>query len=379
MAACTGDAPGDFTEELVGGVLVRTYHADSPPHGDLYDVSESTRFGADQSGDTYLLASAGVLNRTPLGTLLVADYDDGRIHRFAPYGEHLDSFGGRGQGPGELMMSVMALTAGDSIMVPDVGNRRLSIYREDGSFLSQRVFPGSLQARSLRMATLPGAGFAATRYDAEAQAGTASAFVFRWDFEAFTLAPDLEPVATLVDTAYETEWPIIGNMYLSPPLRYDDHLRHALGPEGRLAWVDSEAYRIDFLDFATGFRRAVVLPMDSRRVTSAVREAYYAEHVAEDYPLEGLRRLSLPSHLPAIERLIWDSGGRLWVQDYSLFGPEGEEHDFTFNVFDPVGDWLFGQTLPAYPDLIMGDGFYTNTTDESGNPIVQFYRFDRRD
>jgi hypothetical protein len=378
MMSCAGNAPADFTEERAGGVLVRTYRTDVPPHHDLYDVSESTRFGADQSGETYLLASAGVLDRTPAGTLLVADYDEGRIHRFAPDGKHLGSFGGRGQGPGELMMSVLALSAGDSITVPDVGNRRLSIYREDGSFLGQRVFPASLQARSLRLSVLPGNGFAATRYDAEAQAGTASAFVFRWNFEVFTLSPDLERVATLVDTVYRTEWPIIGNLYLAPPLRYDDHLRYALGPEGGLAWVDSEEYRVDLLDCSTGDRHAVVVPADPRRVTTAVREAYYAEHVADDYPIEGLRRLSLPGHLPAIERLAWDSSGRLWVQDYSLYAPEREAAALTFNVFGPEGEWLFRQALPARPDLILNDGYYSNTTDESGNPIVRFYRFDRR-
>ena len=81
----------------------------------------------------------------------------------------------------------------------------------------------------------------------------------------------------------------------------------------------------------------------------------------------------MPSRLPAIGNLLWDTIDRLWVMDWSEYLGSREGTSYSFNVFNREGEWLFRQTLPTEPHLITASGYYSNTFDAEGNPIVHYF------
>ena len=61
------------------------------------------------------------------GRIYVADYEAGEVRVFAPDGQHLFTFGGKGAGPGELASPCCLAWAPDgSLWVRDGGNQRYS-------------------------------------------------------------------------------------------------------------------------------------------------------------------------------------------------------------------------------------------------------------
>src|SRR5690606_36328442 len=61
-------------------------------------------------------------------------------HVFGADGAHLTTVGGPGAGPGELADPFQILVLhGDSVLVPDLGNARASVFTPDGSLA--RTFP----------------------------------------------------------------------------------------------------------------------------------------------------------------------------------------------------------------------------------------------
>jgi hypothetical protein len=99
----------------------------TPPRPDIYDADH--RFVPTET------------TVAPDGTILIADgYGQPWVHRYSPDGRYIDSFGGKGSGPGELdnPHGIMLDTRGSEprILVSDRGNSRLQYFTLDGKHLS---------------------------------------------------------------------------------------------------------------------------------------------------------------------------------------------------------------------------------------------------
>ena len=77
----------------------------------------------------------------PSGDILVADgYGNARIHRFAPDGRHIMSFGAIGTGPGDFMTPHAVLVDHlDRIAVADRENDRIQLFDQNGRWLEERT------------------------------------------------------------------------------------------------------------------------------------------------------------------------------------------------------------------------------------------------
>lgn len=85
---------------------------------DVYQFDQVARSGlaGDDAGELYLLDAAGK-----------------RVLRFGSDGEHRATYGHAGSGPADLGQPLaLALGAGDSVWVSDIGNRRITVYPTSG-------------------------------------------------------------------------------------------------------------------------------------------------------------------------------------------------------------------------------------------------------
>ena len=75
----------------------------------------------------------------PSGEIYVSDgYGNSCIHRFTAAGEHIESFGSPGSGPGQFRVPHSIRVARDGrIYVCDRENHRVQVFSEDGKFLEQ--------------------------------------------------------------------------------------------------------------------------------------------------------------------------------------------------------------------------------------------------
>ncbi len=95
---------------------------------------------SDMSGSELLKVTSA--HRLSDGRIVVTNGDPREVRIFNRDGKLLSRFGRSGQGPGEFGYAIELLpTAGDSILVWDLGNRRRVLYRPDGTVLEQFVDP----------------------------------------------------------------------------------------------------------------------------------------------------------------------------------------------------------------------------------------------
>ena len=96
----------------------------------------------------YQLTRVPVTVRTPAGEIVLLDDFDMKVHRFNDAGEHLGSFGRRGQGPGEFEMPLGLGLLGDTLWVSDHVQGRVTYFDATGVVLkteSIRVGKSSYQ------------------------------------------------------------------------------------------------------------------------------------------------------------------------------------------------------------------------------------------
>lgn len=321
LIGCSNSEEPLYTEQVVDGVYIRTYQGATPPNYNVFSFEKSTVFGKGQGSGTYLMASASIIGEAVDGSVLVNDAREYRIHRFTPDGVHISSFGREGDGPGDFGRSYTVVLDGDRLLVI-AGSGRISLFTCDGTYLSER------RASAVFLGTTVPVGDPQSPH-----------FLFRpaWIFARARggysidlINERLEPVGAVIDTQFVRR---------SPPDPYIVNTPiTAMAPYMPLALSWGDVYLVEFID-----------------------------------PLESARRVTEIPGLSFIGSLLWDQEGRLWVADYVMSTEESES--FHFNVFDREGEWLFGQDLPVKPSLITAHGFYVDTEDETGDPVVQYYQW----
>lgn len=176
------------------------------------------------------------------GGALVGDFGAGSIYRVGPEGAVLDTWGRKGEGPGEYQALDAILLKGDTVLVSDSRLRRITLLSSDGELLTTRPLPGAFlhQVSAIladgRLLFIPGDGYAAigeTRPE--------------WVFEPQPiLAADIEGgvVDTLVQLPHLRRW--YGDRGASPgpvPVK-----GRAGGFEGGFAWARSDEPEVRWYD-----------------------------------------------------------------------------------------------------------------------------------
>ena len=109
------------------------------------ELVEEWRLGDPNGPDGVIFsgrAGAQQAARNSRGELLIADTREAKVYRISPSGEVLDSYGAKGEGPGEYnRIGTIHLIEGDSIVVEDSYYGRLSLLGPDGDFVRRLDMP----------------------------------------------------------------------------------------------------------------------------------------------------------------------------------------------------------------------------------------------
>jgi len=340
-------------------------------------VEEDVRIGSVDGGGDDQFGQVGGIAVNAAGDIYVSDRQRRRVSVWSRDGTFLRAVGREGSGPGELGRGTLdvLLTAGDTLLVPDVQNRRINRYAPDGT-------------------SLPG-------FPLEPEKGRP--LRFNWNATSRAITVQLRPVASgsgptgpgrdairvvastgaFADTLLEVP---TGGLFEGRGLRY-------FTPEPiwdvtdslSVVWAVNDEYRIFFHAWDGSLQRIVAKSVEPRSITERDIRAFFAyldrAWIAAGVPPSRLpanhRLVNFAEFFPAFASFQLGLDGSLWVQPVQspadLSDEEIERYDFVedfgapdWDVFDAAGRYLGVVSMPPrfQPRLFHEDAIFGVQRDE---------------
>lgn len=375
----------------------------APAHEALWTV------GALDGEDWEVFGAVTDLAFNESGDLFVLDRQAAHVVVFDRMGAYLRTISRQGEGPGELMEpGSMALLADGHLAVFDRSRRGIQFFTQEGEYLESAPFDPQRGMPNFVRAWLPDGSILTdieTRMTGSADGGMSiSTGPVGGESERPIIRYGPDGSREVRYTAWDPPPPTgdgastEGGSFqftMSPVRAFDPSLSFVPLTDGRLAVVDSVAYRIRLVDTTGTVEDALERPVDPIRVTSAIRDAERERRLAQlgqrvsvssalggsvslpsDFQAQmtaarrtTIEEMTFAEEIPAIDDLALDFEGRLWVERTGLPGEDG-----SIDVVTPDARYL-GTIQPGglrIPDAFGPDGLmaYSDTHD-LGYPIVR--------
>lgn len=326
------------------------------------------------------------------GRIAVLDQQAQRVRIYGADGAYEQSFGGPGNGPGEFSPGAMALFVGrgDTIVVPDMGNQRVTVIPTEGGATS---FPLSMEQGIPMGFDISDEGVLVSHRRVMNMANPTA----QTDDNDVVLAQAYD--GTIVDT-------------LLTPRRGGTFEMTAGGPrftlfaaepqwttlsDERLAYASNDAYRISVYGPDGDLERIVTYPHRPQPVTEAeqeiVLELVRASMEQNGAPAQMIDQMigamSFADNWPAFARLRGGPDGTLWVQrlrklsemsddERENWNPQLDQGGPEWDVFEADGRYGGVVELPARftPFAIEEDRIYGVYRDEFDVQYVRVYGLD---
>ena len=377
LTACGAGEGGAGVEarDSAGVRIVEVAGLPDAPVGWSVGPQPVTVIGGDTEDErAQLLRVTGAAVRSD-GRIVVADGGSGQVRLFERDGRPAGSFGRKGGGPGEFrMMSFAALLPGDSLLVHDALQRRITVVTPELSLGRTFDIPASM----FPVALLPGGPVVArgpSRGDAPATGvsdGAAQHFLVGLDGaveDSIGVLPRRSMYMVLGEGSIQ-----LVSVPFSPVTTFAT-------TGDRLHVGTAQRYEILTFDAGGDLRRILRAAMPAREVTPEEVARWVDDAVARvpEQAQPGQRRLyedvPPPEEKPAHGALLPDGAGHLWVERYG--GSDDEAS--TWSVFDGEGTPLGTVTTPAGVEVLeVGEDYLLGTgRDELDRVYVAVWDLDR--
>ena len=135
LAGCSDQTGHAFRTFLENGVSVAETTGGPRYTEPLFTFEEMLRLEQDESRPETLYVNPTGFMMGPEGNYFVLDRGTSTILKYDANGTYTGSFGGRGEGPGEFMMPDLEAIEGDTLILYDRSQMRLTRFRTDGTLL----------------------------------------------------------------------------------------------------------------------------------------------------------------------------------------------------------------------------------------------------
>ena len=402
LLACGNNGEPPSTQALLtdsAGVAIVT----SPPGAATYAAvapEPALSIGVLDGPDEEIFGRIASVARDDAGRFIVADGQVGEIRLFDAGGDHLRTWGGAGDGPGEFRTLAGAWPTPEGVIVAvDSRLDRITRFTPDGGLLTTATFSGlggQASSRPLRLAgrnavlsrarSLPPMPGDVDLRDALAALsnplGNQPEYIVRHDLTGALI----DTVATVPARATQTSGEGSGTGMTIQIMRipFSADATATASPEGRVAVTTSRAYELSLYGPDGTLERIVRLAEEPPVRTEAhleawVRAASGGRETPDAAEIEAAVRryeeMPLPERLPAWTSLLIAANGEIWAGRFAIRGAETVHWD----VFGADGSARGHVTIPARFRLQhVGDGGLTVvSTDDLGVERVEVYALHR--
>ena len=370
-----GDTPPSTAFSVTDSAGIEIVESAAPAwDGDGWTVANtpSVVIGRREGDERYLFGEVGGAVVLADGRIAVLDTQGALVRVYSPEGEHIEDWGGHGEGPGEFSFpSSIFPYRGDSILVSEFVASSFTIFDDQGRF-GRRMIPEIQQSfytefrrrmeegdRSVTPAEsccrlwgpLATGAFLLSYPEMIPQTGTGT----KRGTVTAAITPDSGGAAGNVGDFGGTTYQL-GLQDRPTGFQFQPRFNMVPGPAGYFA-TEGDSYSIDEYDRDGRLRRIIRLAREPRPVIDEVKAAHEARMreliMAPGAPIEGgspeeVLQMMLagpyPTYLPTFFRLLVDAEGNLWARQ-NPYGTEDDRNEYF--VFAPDGRHLGMVELPA--------------------------------
>jgi hypothetical protein len=322
------------------------------------------------------------------GRIYVLDQQARRVRVFGPDGAFIREMGGSGSGPGELSQAAagLILTAGDTVMVPDMGQMRLTRYTSDGTAIGSSpinlaegipmrwdLMPDRRIVQQARMMQMPGAPQGPQPAQPEQSAPKPDILLVR--------STDGLVTDTLMELPAGQSFQIArGGMRMKI---FEPEPIWAIDGQGRIVFGINSEYSLQVHREDGSLERVITRPFQRQPVTEAdrteflrfMREAWKNAGVPPAAMDQLMSNIEFADNYPAFASLLGGPDGSIWVQQVRTAqqvaeaGGEFSAQDVgasDWDIFDSQGRFLGMLSLPQrfQPVRVVGQRLYGVWRDE---------------
>jgi len=345
LAGCGGGSQwtGTITDSAGVAIVANTDQGVWGP-SEGWTLAEDLRIGMVEGDPTYQFGQIGFISVDSRGEIYVTDVQTQNIRVFSPEGQHLRTIGRPGAGPGELSpnAAVVLIAPGDTLLVPDIGNRRINRYLSDGTSLNstpialERGLPATFRVTPSRTIVMQLRPLALPNMPAP---------------DSMDAIVVLEPSGEIGDTIMKFPSgrtlnlggaaPEI-NVFAAEPL-WD--VTQELG----VLYGVNNAYRISWYGQDGSLERVITMPHEPKPVSESDQRVImqFLERQARDAgaPPEAMQQLramiKFGEFIPAFSAILTGPDNTIWVQHQRSLADATEEELEEFNLIEESGapDW----------------------------------------
>ncbi|MCY4400256.1 MAG: 6-bladed beta-propeller [Gemmatimonadetes bacterium] len=352
-----------------------------PPDGSRLgwrvDSVPSVSIGALEGEEPYLLDQVRDALTMPDGRIVVANRSSQELRIFDASGIHVDTWGGRGEGPGEFnSLLEVAHWPGDSLIAWYSQSDRLSVFDSSGNF-GRTLIPGDLRAHvALPTGAILASGFSAGGFSLDDGRDRRQRNHEVVDADGQVLA-SLGPFP-----GSEMHTSGSGNVFSIMTIPFTRSTRTTAWA-GLFVVAPNDTYEIRAFEPAGALSRivrrdhALVAPTPTHTDAEIERRVALRPPEQQAERRQELRRtfeeVPIAETFPAFDQIVADALGHLWVEEYDLPGEPRTNPLWT--VFDPEGRALGFVETPAGMNVyeIGADYILGRVTDDLGVEYVQVW------
>ncbi len=340
VTACARASDGVVIVDSAGVQLVSNRADSGWRNTPRWTITEDLSIGVDSGVPELQFGRIGDLDVSSNGDIAVIDQLSGAVRVFDRSGAFVRSVGRPGKGPGELSRSANGIywIGGDSLLVLDPGEVRMTVFAPDGSVATTTALP--LAPRGQGWMRLAGGdllmrGLTISRVDGQ----------FRFWDALLRVQRDGARSDTLLEFDY-AKTDLGGPGRLRIPLIVNNPTWARL-TDGRIAWTgldrdyvqvhDSTGHVVSRIRSAQWVTREVT---DADRVKMVEMLRIKLRSIGGDASFADSPQVEAPARFPAITTVRAGSQGTIWVQ---LMGPVESIDPMALNAPDRA-DFLGGST-----------------------------------
>ena len=339
LSACAaGGGDTDVVDSAGVRLVTNTATGEGWTNAPRLTATEDLSIGSD-SGEAYQFGRIGDLAVSPDGDIAAIDQLSGVVRVFDRVGRHVRTVGRPGRGPGELSRSANGVYwSGDSLLVLDPGERRMTLFAPDGT--PDTVTPLPPAPTGQGWSRLPGGDFLMRGLTISRVEGR---FAF-WD-ALLRVGANGASSDTLFEFDYErTDLGGPGRLRIQLIVNNPTWTRLS---DGRIAWTGLDRNYVQVHD-STGrlVARITSTQWVAREVTEADKTAMVEllrtklRAIGGDASFADSPQVEAPARFPAITAVRAGPRGTLWVQQ---MGPVESIDPMAINAPDRA-DFLGGST-----------------------------------